>query len=88
MTYNREADAADIYLQEGISVARTKNLDGVRLIDYADSSEPVGIELLDVSAGVNLDDLPSRDVIATLLEKQHIKIFAQPPRVITVKVTK
>lgn len=76
LTYNKDADAAYIYLREDAQVARTRNLDGVRLIDYAEDGDPVGIELLDVSEGVNLDDLPARDVIASLLEQQHIKVFA------------
>lgn len=76
VTYNKGADAAYIYLREDAQIARTRNLDGVRLIDYAEDSEPVGIELLDVSEGVNLDDLPARDVIASLLEQQHSRVFA------------
>jgi uncharacterized protein YuzE len=76
MTYKADADAAYIYLREGVPITYAKNLDGSRLIDYADDGEPVGIELLDVSEGVVLDDLPQRDVIAALLEAQHIPIFA------------
>ena len=56
----RNNDAAYIYLREDVQVARTRNLDGSRLIDYAEDGEPVGIELLDVSEGINLDDLPAR----------------------------
>ena len=76
ITYNKDADAAYIYLREGMEVARTRNLDGSRLVDYAEDGEPVGIELLDVSEGVNLDDLPARNAVSTLLEHQHIKVFA------------
>jgi len=76
MTYNKDADAAYIYLREGMAVARTRNLDGSRLVDYAEDGEPIGIELLDVSEGVNLDDLPARSAVSILLEQQHIKVFA------------
>ncbi len=76
MTHSKGADAAYIYLREDVHVARTRNLDGARLIDYADDSEPVGIELLDVNEGVNLDGLPQRDVIARLLAERHIPVFA------------
>ncbi len=76
LTYNKDADAAYIYLREDVPIARTRNLDGARLIDYADDGEPVGIELLDVSEGVNLDDLPARNTLSKLLEQQHIRVFA------------
>jgi len=51
-------------------------LDGSRLIDYAEDGGPVGIELLEVSDGVNLDGLPQRDVIERLLAEHHIPLFA------------
>ncbi len=76
ITYNREADAAYIFLREDMPIARTRNLDGSRLIDYAEDGEPIGVELLDVSEGVNLDDVPARNVVSMLLEQQHIKVFA------------
>jgi uncharacterized protein YuzE len=76
ISYNREADAAYIFLREDLQVVRTRNLDGSRLIDYAEDGEPIGIELLDVSDGVNLDDLPARNVVSMLLEQPHIKVFA------------
>jgi uncharacterized protein YuzE len=76
MTCNRDANAAYSYLRERVQVARTRNLDGVRLIDYAEDGAPVGIELLDVSDGVNLDGLPRRDEIESLLAERHIPMFA------------
>lgn len=76
MTYNKDADAAYIYLRGDMEVARTRNLDGSRLVDYAEDGEPIGIELLDVSEGVNLDGLPQRDVIERLLAERHIPVFA------------
>lgn len=76
MDYDRDADAAYISLRDGATIAYTENLDGTRLIDYADDGEAVGVELLDVSEGVNLDDLPVPDVIVSLLERERIPIFA------------
>ena len=73
--YNVDADATYVYLRTGLKVARTQNLDGSRLIDYAADGEPVGIELLDASEGVNLDGIPARDIVAALLEGQHIGVF-------------
>ncbi len=51
-------------------------LDDYRNIDDAPDGEPVGIELLYVSKGVNLDGLPMANAIAWLLETEHLKIFA------------
>ena len=76
MTYSKDADAAYIYLREGMTVARTRNLDGSRLADYAEDGEPIGTELLDVSEGVNLDGLPKRDIVERLLKERHIPVFA------------
>ena len=74
MTYSKDADAVYIVLREDVHVARTRNLDGARLIDYAEDGEPVGVELLDMNEGVNLDDLPAWDVIARLLAEHYIQV--------------
>lgn len=76
VTHNKDADALYIYLHEDMQVSRTRNLDGSRLIDYADDGEPIGIELLDVSEGISLDGLPARDMVARLLAEHHIEICA------------
>ncbi len=76
MTYNKDTDTAYMYLREDVPIVRTRNLDGSRLVDYAADGEPVGIELLDVSVGVNVDGLPQRDVIERLLAERHIPLFA------------
>ena len=57
-------------------IVRTRNLDGSRLIDYAEDGQPVGVELLDVSAGVNLSDLPAREIITRLLAEHRIETNA------------
>jgi uncharacterized protein YuzE len=51
MTYSKDADAVYIFLREDVTIVRTRNLDGSRLIDYAQDGEPIGVELLDVSEG-------------------------------------
>lgn len=51
-------------------------LDDCRTVDYGADGEPNGVELLYVRDGVNLDDLPRRDVIARLLLERHIPVFA------------
>lgn len=74
--YNPEEDAAYISFRDRVPVAFTKNLDGSRLIDYDANGEPIGVELLDVSEGVNLEFLPRQEMIVALLEQQHIPVFA------------
>lgn len=71
------ADAVYIYLGKGTNVVSyTKELDDNRTIDYSDEDEPVGVGLLNVSMGVETDDLPSREKIENLLKGLGIKLFA------------
>ena len=66
--YDPEADALYIYLPpEGRSYSYGRDLDPERRIDYAPDGVPVGIELLCVSRGVKLDDLPARDAVKQIL---------------------
>lgn len=73
--YDREADAIYIYLNNK-PYAYGKDLDDDRRIDYAADDTPMGIELLDVSKGVNLDSFSEQDEIAKCLRKYNIKIYA------------
>lgn len=75
LIYDHEADAIYIRLRDA-PYAFGHNLDYERRIDYAADEKPMGIELLDVSHGVNVDDLPERAAITCLLEKHHIKTYA------------
>ena len=75
LEYDPDADAAYITFRDA-PWDHMDILDDYRNIDYAPDGEPVGVELLYVSKGVNLDGLPSPDVIAHLLETQHIRVFA------------
>ena len=70
--YDREANAVYINLVDK-TCAYTKPLDDMRYVDYASDDTPVGIELLSVSEGVNLDDLPEQAQVVKLLEGKHIK---------------
>ena len=69
------ADAVYIYLSDKLCVSG-KDLDTERRIDYAEDGTPIGVELLCVSHGVNVDDLPQSDEIASVLEGLGIKVFA------------
>ena len=73
--YDPEADAVYIYLSDK-PYAYGKDLDEGRRIDYDSDDEPIGVELLCVSKGVNPDDLPNQAQIIELLEKENIKVFA------------
>jgi uncharacterized protein YuzE len=74
-TYDQEADAIYITFSDK-SVASTKALDDLRVIDYDADGSPVGVELLCVSEGVITDDLPYLKDIMHLLEGIQVKIFA------------
>lgn len=72
--HDAQADAIYIYLSDK-SYAYGKDLDDERRIDYASDNTPIGVELLCVSKGVNLYDLPSVYEIAQVLEDTGIKIY-------------
>ncbi len=75
LEYDSDADAAYITFRV-VPWDHMDILDDYRNIDHASDGKLVGVELLYVSKGVNLDDLPMANVIARLLETEHIKIFA------------
>ncbi len=75
MEYDPDADAAYITFRDA-PWDHMDILDDYRNIDYAPDGEPVGVELLYVSKGVNLDGLPMANEIARLLEAEHFRIFA------------
>ena len=72
--YDPEADAIYIYLSEK-PYAYGTDLDNERRIDYASNNTPIGVELLCVSDGVNIDDLPHKDEIVDVLESSGIKVY-------------
>jgi uncharacterized protein YuzE len=78
MTYDAEADAVYIYIEEDVPVAWTHELDHARILDLDAERKPRGIELLHVSRGVNLNDIPEREEVARLLAEHHIRILSSP----------
>jgi len=72
--HDPEADAIYIYLSEK-PYAYGKDLDDERRIDYAANNTVIGVELLCISKGVNLNSLPYRDEIAEILEANEIKTY-------------
>lgn len=74
----RHDPAADaIYIQlRAVPYAFGHTLDYERRIDYGADQTPMGVELLAVSAGVNLDDLPHKEALRGLLLEHHITVCA------------
>lgn len=73
--HDAEADAIYIRLSEK-QYAYGEDLDPERRVDYSADGTPVGIELLCVSSGVDLRDLPQRKSIADLLTQHRIRVLA------------
>ena len=73
--YDRNADAIYIKLSDS-PYAYGKDLDDLRRIDYDVDDKPRGIELLCVSHGVIMDDLPCAREVERLLEDWNIKVYA------------
>ncbi len=75
LEHDTEADAIYITLSEGV-YAYVEDLDPERRVDYDADGQPLGIELLNVSAGVELDNLPEQARVGDLLAERQIPVFA------------
>jgi len=75
LRHDAEADAIYIRLNED-TYAYGEELDPERRIDYTADGRPIGIELLCVSTGVDLRNLPEQETISKLLSKHRIKVLA------------
>ena len=76
-TYDSENDV--LYVQFSDSeVERTVALDDLRLVDYDARGEPLGIEFIAASEGLDLSELPFADRIAPILAQHGLDfpIFA------------
>lgn len=73
LEYDRDADAIYVSLRD-LPYAYGEDLDHRRRIDYGTDGLPIGIELLGVSRGVNVDDLPEQDAVACLLQSHDISV--------------
>ena len=72
--HDTEADAAYIRLSDH-PYAFGVDLDPDRHIDYDAEGRPIGVELLNVSAGVNVRDLPRAPMIEHLLRQHDIRVI-------------
>ena len=73
--YGPDSDCAYILIND-LPHAYSKEIDDARFIDYAADSTVIGIELLYVSSGIDISDLPYQSEIAKLLEQHKVKIYA------------
>ncbi len=73
--YDPEADAVYVRLSRGAYV-HGEDLDDARRIDYGEAGQPIGVELLNVSLGVETTGLPEAATIRRLLTEQGIKVAA------------
>ncbi len=72
----RDVVADAVYIQLTTKhIVSTKELDNNRLIDYSDSGKPVGIDLLEVSKGVKLNDLPEAEAVKNVLASLGIRVY-------------
>ncbi len=65
--YDSDADALYVEFLADAKVARTAAVDARRNVDYDGDDQVVGIELLAVSAGIDLDGLPHAAEIGAAL---------------------
>lgn len=63
VTYDTDADAIAVHLREPDGAVETEVIDDVRYVDYDAAGNVVGIELLAVSHGYDLEGLPEADAI-------------------------
>jgi uncharacterized protein YuzE len=74
--YNREVDAIYVWLRKGVERTSGRKLDDSRYIDLGEDGRPIGIELLNVSHGVETEGLPEKEAVEELLARHRIRIFA------------
>ena len=70
LTYDTEVDVIHVRfrdLNEGEVVARTEHVDEFRNVDYDAAGEPIGVEFLFASDGVDLAELPHAEEIREAL---------------------
>jgi uncharacterized protein YuzE len=77
--HDHEADDVYITLRDA-PYAYGDDLDCSRRVDFSADGQPVGIELLDVSRGVNVTDLPDQVAVGRLLERNGIRLMVTHKR--------
>ncbi len=78
VVYDSEADAIAVHLREPMGAVETEFVDDVRYVDYDADGNVVGIELLAVSHGYDLEGLPEADRIARALKMIAAPLAGRP----------
>jgi len=73
--YDEVADALYVTLSDD-AWAYTRNLDDTRNIDYSVKGQPIGVEWLCVTSGIDLSGVPQADAIGKLLHEKSFKVYA------------
>jgi uncharacterized protein YuzE len=76
LKYDPDADAIYIRLND-LPYAFGEDIDHERRIDYAENGEPIGIEILCASDGIDTHGLPHEDAVSRLVIEHCFKVFAQ-----------
>jgi uncharacterized protein YuzE len=79
LTHDADADAIYIVLRD-VPYAFGQMLDLDRNIDFGADEQPIGIELLGVSHGVDVTGLPEADAVARLLTENNIALTILPAK--------
>ena len=72
--HDPEANAIYVRLADA-PYDHTEELDTERNLDYAADGTVIGVELLNVSRGVDLRDVPSATAIAEALRQRNIRVL-------------
>ena len=67
--YDAEADALYITLRRPQGKVETEFIDDARYVDYDEANNVVGVEILGVSHGIDLEGLPDAERIAEALSR-------------------
>ncbi len=76
ISHDPDVDALYITLNHG-EIVHTEILDDYRLIDYDLDGRVIGIELLNVSRGVQLQHLPQADLLFDELQRLGIPVSTE-----------
>ena len=68
LSYDPEADAVYISIREAHGQVRSRRVDEKRIIHFDEASDdPIGLEFLFVSTGIDLSGIPDEPEVRTLL---------------------
>jgi uncharacterized protein YuzE len=72
--HDPDADAIYVHLAEGLS-DRIVYLDDLRLVDVDANGTAVGVEFLHISGGINLANVPHREIVEEMIAPFGFRVF-------------